>query len=206
MPIKVLVEGVETEVFTQEELDAQKSEALELYKKDNPDKAEDIKSLQAEINKRDEELKGLKDKDFNFANLRTEKKALEDKLDKMTKDVDDKIGTVKKEILEGVMKDHYNDAIASLSGGDAELQKKIEFQYKRLGDSAATKEEISKKLNDAFLLAAGTKEGGSQAVFSSGGVGRIKVENKNPLNDEQKELLKRMGAAGGMKFEDKDLQ
>lgn len=206
MPIKVLVDGVEKDVFTQEELETQKTEALELYKKDNPDKSGDIQKLQDQIDAKDKELVGLKDKDFNFAGLRTEKKALEDKLEKLTKDVDEKIGSAKKEILEGVMKDHYNTALASLSGGDAEVLKKIEFQYKRLGDAAATKEEISKKLNDAFLLATGDKGGFSMDGFSSGGVGRVKVQPKTPMNDEQKDLLKRMGAAGGMKFEDKDFQ
>src|SRR5438105_3456954 len=107
MPTKVEINGEEKEVFTQEELDAQKNEALEQYKKDNPDKSGELTKLQEDLKKSQEDLAKANDKDTNFKNLREAKDALEKKVEDLTKSFDDKISNVKKEVLEGVIKDHY---------------------------------------------------------------------------------------------------
>jgi hypothetical protein len=189
--------GADIEVFTAEELQQKQNEAIEQFKKDNPDKAEELKQAQ-------EELEKLKGKDMNFANLRAQKEAAEKKVEDILKGVDDKIATVKKEVLEGVMKDHYNDTLKTLSGGDKELQDKIELQYKRIADTASTKEEITKKLQDAEILATGGRSNFDNSAFSSGGVSRIKSEIKTPMTSEEKELLNKMAQAGGIKLEEKD--
>jgi oligoendopeptidase F len=191
--------GEEKEYFSQEELDAKKQEAIDEFKKENPDKAEELKKAQ-------EELEKLKGKDLNFANLRAQKEAAEKKVEDILKGVDDKIATVKKEVLEGVMKDHYNDTLKNLSGGDKELQDKIELQYKRIADIVATKEEISKKLQDAAILATGGRSNFDNSAFSSGGVARIKPENKSPMTAEEKEVLQKMAQAGGIKLDEKDFK
>lgn len=210
MPIKVEIEGVEKEVFTQEELDAQKQTAIEDFKKANPDKSDELTKLQTELKTKDEELKGLKDKDFNFGNLRKEKEILEGKIKDLTTSVDEKIGSVKKEILEGVMLDHKNDILNKLSGGDKELLEKIKLKYdKDLGSvTAATKEEITKKLSDALLLATGgTAEGGGSGAFGSGGVGRLPNDKgQQKLTAEEKAMAKDLAARGGMTITDKDLE
>jgi len=177
--------GETIEIPTTEEIEAQKQQAIEEYKSQNPDKTEELTKLQ-------KELDGFKDKDLNFSNLRKQKEDAEKKVEDILKGVDEKISTVKKEVLEGVMKDHYNETINSLTGGDEELKKKIEFQYKRLGDAPATKDEIAKKLQDAYMLAAGTSKGVSSNAFSSGGVGSIKTKESS-LTEDDKDLLKKMG-------------
>jgi oligoendopeptidase F len=193
-------DGNEIEVFTQSELETQKVEVIEQFKKDNPDKAEELKIAQ-------EELEKLKGKDMNFANLRAQKEAADKKVEDILKGVDEKVEKVKREVLEGVMKDHYNDTLKNLSGGDKEIEAKIELQYKRIADTAGTKEEIVKKLKDAALLA-GTNSGSSfdNSVFSSGGVSRIKVENKSPLNDDEKDLLVKLANAGSIQLKPEDLK
>src|SRR3990167_7654492 len=102
-------EGNEIEVFTLEELQAQKDSAIEEFKTANPDKTEELSKLQ-------KELEGYKDKDLNFANLRKQKEEAEKKVEDILKGVDENIGVVKREVLEGVMKDYYNETINSLTG------------------------------------------------------------------------------------------
>lgn len=193
-------EGNEIEVFTQAELETQKTEAIEQFKKDNPDKADELKTAQ-------EELEKLKGKDMNFANLRAQKEAADKKVEDILKGVDEKVANVKKEVLEGVMKDHYNDTIKNLSGGDKDVEAKIELQYKRIADTAGTKDEIAKKLQDAALLA-GVNRGSSfdNSAFSSGGVSKIKIENKSPLSEDEKDLLGKLANAGGITLKPEDLK
>ena len=139
-------DGVNIEVFTIEELETQKQEAIENYKSENPDKADELASLQEELRLKEEELTKVRDKDTNFANLRKQKEAAEKKITDITAEIDTKISAVKKEVMEGVMKDHYEDSIKRLVGDDKELRDKLELHYKRLGDSAGTKAEVDKNI------------------------------------------------------------
>lgn len=202
-------QGDEIEVFTNEELEAQKQAAIEEYKTNNPDKTPELTKLQEDLKTKEEELKKLQDKDLNFTNLRTAKEKAEKEIQDLKTSIDDKIGAAKKEILEGVMKDHYNDVLKNLVGDDKELLAKVELQYKRLADSASTKEEIAKKLNDAYTLATGNvKSDIPTGAWSSGGVGRLKVDsnNKPKLTPEEIEVAKKLAEAGGIKLEEKDFK
>lgn len=202
--------GEDVEVFTADELQTQKQAALEDYMKNNPDKTEELTKLQQAIEAKDKELKGLKDKDFNFANLRKDKDDLEKKLNDAIGGIDTKIEAAKKEVLEGVLKDHKDDLLKKLAGDDAELLKKIELKYsKDLGSVvAATKDEITQKINSAYLLATGKSSDDIGAgAFSSGGVGRVKVkQDESKLSADEKKLAIELANQGGMKLTDKDLE
>jgi hypothetical protein len=189
-------DGVDIEVFTAEEIEAQKQEAIEQYKLDNPDKTDELTQLQEELRIKEEELSKAKDKDANFANLRKQKEAAEKKITDITAEIDSKIQSVKKEVMEGVMKDHYNDTLKAFAGEDEEIKKKIEFHFKRLGDVASTKEEISNKMRDAYLLA--TKPEGYDAlnssVISTGGVGRLNIKSQGQkLSADEKVMASKFG-------------
>lgn len=197
-------DGTTIEVFTQEELEAQrevaKQEAIEAYKAENPDKTEELTALQAELAKKEEALANAANKDLNITNLRKAKEAAEKKLADFSAELDNKITSAKKEVLEGVMKDHYNETLSQLSGGDEELKKKIEFNFKRLGDVASTKQELTKKFQDAARLSGvEERDAVNTSVFSSGGVGRlnIKTSEKKLTEDE-----KAVGAKLGLSAED----
>jgi hypothetical protein len=191
-------DGEEIDVFTAEELEAQKTKAIEEFKTNNPNKTEELVKAQ-------EELEKLKGKDLNFANLRKQKEDAEKKVEDILKGVDEKISTVKKEVLEGVMKDHYNETLNSLSGGDKETADKIELQYKRLVGTPATKDELAKMLQDASLLATGGQNKGvSSGVFSSAGAGRLNIKSTEPLSAEEKDMARKLASAGGMTLEEKD--
>lgn len=201
--------GDEVEVFTQEEIETAKQQAIDEFKTNNPDKTEELTKLQDNLKIKEEELEKLKNKDLNFTNLRTAKEKAEQEIEKLKTSIDDRIGAVKKEIFDGVMKDHYNDTLKKLVGDDKDLLAKVELQYKRLADTASTKEEISKKLSDAFTLATGiSKQDLGSDFYSSGGIGKIKVDRKDKeLSAEEIELGKRMVASvPGMKLEEKDFK
>ena len=186
-------DGTEIEVFTAEEIEAKQNEAIEKFKAENPDKGE-------ELTKAQEELTKLKEKDLNFGNLRKQKEDAEKKVAEILQGVDEKVNSIKKEVLEGVMKDHQEETLKGLVGEDEELKKKVEFHYKRLGDVASTKAEITKKLQDAYLLATNKPaDEVSGNVFSSGGVSRLRPQvSNNKLSPEDKAI----GAKFGLKDED----
>ena len=188
-------EGNDVEVFSAEELEAKQQEAIEAFKIENPDKTAELAELQEKVRETEEKLAKVGDKDYNFKALEKSKNDAEKKLEDFTRGIDEKINTVKREVLEGVMQDHKNDTLKALSGGDAELEKKIEFHYKRLGDVASTKTEISNKLKDAWVLAT-TKEpdGMNASIYGSGNVGRININSQSSkFSAEEKELGAKFG-------------
>lgn len=193
-------EGNEIEVFTQEEIEGQKQEAIEAFKTENPDKTAELAELQEKMREAEEKLAKVGDKDYNFKALEKAKNDAESKLKSFTQEWEGKLQNVKKEVLEGVMSDHKNDTLKQLSGGDAELEKKIEFHYKRLGDVAGTKAEITSKLKDAWVLATKKEDDGMNAsIYGSGNVGRLNINNQSPkFSAEEQEL----GSKFGLKPED----
>jgi alanyl-tRNA synthetase len=187
-------DGVDIEVFTAEEIEAQKQEAIEQYKLDNPDKTDELTALQEELREKEEEIEKAKGKDQNFEKLRIAKDTAEKKVADILAGVDDKITKAKAEVFEGVMKDHYNETLNALSGGDEELKKKIEFNFKRLGDVASTKAEITAKFQDAARLAGQTDDAVNTSVFSSGGVGRLNIKgSETKLSADEKVLASKLG-------------
>lgn len=180
--------GDDVEVYTAAELEEQKQAALEEFKTNNPDKTEELEELQKELDKKDAELAKANEKGSNFAKLRAEQKKIEE-------DIDSKISSAKREVIESVMKDHFNETMKSLAGEDEELRKKIEFNYKRLGDNPVTKDEISSKLRDAYLLASKTSDDGvNNSVFASGGVGKLNIKNNDKkFSQDEKALGAKLG-------------
>ena len=197
-------DGNEQEVFTAEELETQKeqakTDAVEQFKTDNPDKTAEIEELQGKLDKATEDLTRAGEKDTNFANLRKQKDDAENKLEEFTAGVDEKIGTakeeVKKEVLEGVMSDHYADILKALTGDDEELKKKVELNYNRLQDPGVTKSDVTKKLTDAYHLSTipETEDALNTSVISSGGVSRLKTTSDDKsFSGEEKELGEKFG-------------
>ena len=152
-------------------------------------------ALQEELIKKEEEITKAKSKDQNFSVLRKAKDDAEKKVADILAGVDEKITRAKTEVLEGVMKDHYNDTLEALSGGDEELKKKIEFNFKRIGDVASTKAEITKKFQDAARLSGQTEvDAVNASVFSSGGVGRLNIKgSETKLSADEKVMASKLG-------------
>lgn len=186
-------DGTETEVFTAEELEEQKQATLEAFKAENPDKTTEIEALEAKVAEKEEEIAKLSEKDINFTKFRTQQEA---EVKKIKEEIETKVSLAKKEVLEGVMKDHYNETLAALAEGDKEVEKKIEHHYKRLGDTPTTKNEITNKMKDAWLLATKQPEVGAlnSMVISSGGVGRLGYKGPTqPFSAEEQVLAAKFG-------------
>lgn len=195
MPFTTTNEDGETiEAFTAEELAAQKEASAEEFRLKN----EEFEKLQEELDK-------LKGKDLNFANLRAQKEEAEKKIANLAAEIDTKIGTAKKEILDGVTKDYYNEKLEELSSGDPELKKKIDFHYHRINDEAGTKEDVSKKLRDSWILATATEDNSRvNNAFSSSGVSGVRAKTNTSFTQEEKALAQKLASMGGMTLEDKD--
>ena len=206
-------QGNEVEVYTVEELEAQRQQAVEEFKSSNPDKSGEMESLQEQLQKAQEELGEFRTKDLNFSSLRTQQKIAESKVERLVKEMNEKIEEAKqgakREVLETVMKGHYEDSLNTLAGNDAELQKKIEFHYKRLQDVAGTKEEITKKLTDAWLLATRSEEQGAlnaTAVASGGVAGFPPRAGEKKFTEDEKVFTQKLARAGGMELTEKDFK
>jgi len=193
-----LEDGTEIETFSQDELEAQTQEAL-------AEKEAEVEAAKAQLAELSEKLEKANEKDRNFAKLREQKNKAEALIEQLKQETEEKLVKVKKEILESVSKDYYNEVLNQLSGDDEELKKKIVFEYGRLSDIAGTKEEISKKLRDAYTLAARVEtEGVSASVFSSGGASAPAIKRQGTFSDDEKDLARRLAAAGGLTLEESD--
>lgn len=190
--------GTEETVYTAEELEAQKDEAIENYKKDNPDKAAEVEKLQADLQKATEDLAKEKEKDKNFGNLRGIKEDLEKKLNDLT-------GSVPALVDQGIQKQHTEGEIKKLADGDVELEKKIRLHFETTLKAVTPKnqEEVNKKIQDAYLLATGTQASGvTSTVLGSGGASfvRSRPANTQPLSEGAKTVGNKLGLS------DKDLK
>lgn len=206
-PFTVINEsGEDVQVFTPEEVQAEKEAALAQVKQE---KDAELEAAQAELKTANEKLGKLESKDFNFATLRKQKEDAESKIEKIAQEMGTKIEGVKKEILEGVSKDYFNEVLGTLAGDDAELKKKIEFQYNRINDSPGTKEEISKKLRDAYTLATATIDTPgaiTPSVMSSGGAGKLQFKKDNKFTPEEKAFAQKLAHSGGLQLKEEDFQ
>lgn len=182
--------GEEEEVFTADEIaereDAAKTAAIEQYKAEHPDNAEEIERLQDELKKANEDLEKEKGKDKNFSKLRDIKEDLEKKLAEAT-------GGIKQEFM---IRD-LDTAISNLASGDDELAEKIKFHFNNTLKAVETKnqKELLEKVRQALTLAGGNEAGaGVGSNFGSGGIGnrRSKEAGGEELKPEVKEVLKKM--------------
>jgi molybdopterin converting factor small subunit len=196
-------DGVDIEVFTADEIEAQKQEAIEQYKLENPDKEGELAELQEKLKETEEKLAKADDKATNIGALRKAREDAEKKLTDFDAKLEEKINAVKREVIEGVNKDFFVDNIKALAGGDEELQKKIELEYNTTlkGVIPSSKAEISEKLNKAYILAGGTKDfdAMTSSVISSGGVGRLNIKSNNQKLTPEEQA---MGANFGLSADD----
>jgi hypothetical protein len=184
--------GEEIEVYTSTELEerqnAAKEEAIEAYKQEHPDNAEEIERLQKELEENKLALDKEKSKDKNFSELRKTKDELEKKLSEA-------IGGVKKEVND----EKITEAIGKLANGDEELAKKIKFHFDNTLAAVNPKniEERNKKVQDAYLLARGADGAGAAGQgnpFSSAGAGMPKPKvNTQPLPAHLSTVAEKMG-------------
>jgi len=194
--------GEEVEMFTAEEIEAQKQEAIEASTGELEALQKERDDKQAEIDNLTKQLEGELDKDKNFAELRKqredlkkERDELKGKIDSIDGTIEEKVESAKSAILEGVNKDHYSETLKALVGDDEELQKKVELNYSRLTDEVASKEDITKKMTDAYRLSVEDRSPNAlnTAVVSSGGAPLARPPASKAFTQEEKELAGKFG-------------
>lgn len=109
------------------------------------------------------ELEKLKEKELNFKKLRnmkendiTEEKKVElTSFEEKLKEMESSLEQKHKSFVESQFNRAKEDRLKELVGDDKELRDKIEYHYGRLSDETTTAEEITKKIDDAYMLATG---------------------------------------------------
>ncbi len=148
-------QGNEVEAMTPDEVDAEISkkvdEKVQDYIKEHPEQ-KDIIETKKQLDEARAKLEKFENKDYNFEQLRGGKEAAESKVKELEEKITNEIAGVKKVIFD----DTYNKTLTTLSNGDDELKKKIEFHYNRLKDASDSREMIEKKLRDSYVLATGS--------------------------------------------------
>jgi len=155
--------------------------------------AEEAKVIQTQLETTKKELEGLSDKDHNFNQLREKVTGLETKLSDSQKAIDE----ANKKAIEGMnapLNEAKDKTVASLSAGDEELKKKIQFHFDRINDQTLTVEQMSKKVRDAYLLATEKTIDLSANIISSAGAGfHIPSSPKKEMSSDLKGLAGKLG-------------
>ena len=157
-----------------------------LYDEDNnpiegvllPDKAKELQEKQAEMENNlksmEEELNKLREKDLNFSSFRRKSKEEQEKIKAemtaeqrmMMEEMDDLREQLKRRD-EATIGKFREEKLASLAGGDKDLQAKIQEAYDRLGTDALSREEIDNAYEDAFVLVQRRMEARPQSPLGS---------------------------------------
>lgn len=203
MPQTITLEdGTEQEVFTQEEVEAKAAEVAEAKVAEAKSEVETI------LAEKEAELQKLKDKEYNFNNLRnkTEKTDEEkaevlkkaEELEKSISEMQTTIAEVQKQPLEAAK----SQFIANNIGADKDLKEKFDFFYEKLGKDAKTMDEVNQALAGAFNAAAG---GARQPDFTGRAVHTSVSDNFAGMNDagHETEASQAFGQMLGLSKEDK---
>lgn len=195
-------DGNEVEAFTPDELEAKKKEALDEYIKNNPSKKEEVDKLTADLATATQKLKELEegggDDDAQKKRLKDEKKAAEDALKTGLEGFRKEMDEFKNNFVTG----HKTKVLDKLSGGDAELRKKIEFEYDQYSEgkkAPANEIEIQERLTKAYTLATGKAptpnfmDGMGNAAPRGEGHNGGSGNAKEPETDNSKAMRKALG-------------
>lgn len=188
-------DGKEIEAFTQEELDAQKAQALEEYKKANPDKSDEIAALQ-------QKLKEAEEREKNGGGDDAQKKRLKDAKEDIKRELTEKIDNLTKafdEYRNGVTTSTKEKILGKLVGADKDLRAKVELKMHNLTGYPDTPEGTAQKIQDAYTMATGTRPTPSMmdGITSAGGRGEGSGNdgNKGGMTENGKLMAKAIGVS-----------
>lgn len=102
------------------------------------------------------ELEALRKKDFNFKKMRDNTKKSKDEVKREKEEVKEEW----QEFKENLVKERKEDALSLLVGDDDELRKKVLYNFNRIDPNKpiTTKEEIFKRMKEAYSLVPGARE------------------------------------------------
>lgn len=164
--------GADQTVYEEAELEEQRLAAIEKYKEDHPEDTATIEErdeLKTKLAEAERLLAGGGNKDYNFQKLEREKNELLAKLQGVDKTIEDAVGKVRSEFTGNALE----TAVSALAGDDQELAKKVRYHFDKSLAAVETKTpaEFKKKVQDAYMLAAGKpidESAMNAAAFGSG--------------------------------------
>lgn len=159
-------------------------------------KLEEAEKAKAEL---EEKMVKLDDKSLNFGNLRKkaeEKDAVIEGLKSSIVKLDEVMNQKFSQLSAENNKQKVVSLINKVAGGNAELAKKIEFNYNRFNTAPKDENELKQLVNDAVLLSTGgvkPKLFSTDVLSSSGGTGMNTDLEGKKLTDSGKEAAKQFG-------------
>lgn len=162
------------------------------------EKAEELlKSKEEKMKELESEIKGYKDKDFNWKALRDAKKEEREKFLSELSEKDKQIMLAQEEtakqvstLQESLVQDYKDELLEKLAGDDKDLRKKIEYNYDRIEGNDTSKKGIKNKIFDAFKLSSDTTQDPISSVMGTKSAGSIQSEKKQDLDNDVKNVLK----------------
>lgn len=152
-----LITKTNMEELTPEQIQELQSKVSELE-----EKAARANELEKALQEKEVALAKLSNKDMNFQRLRDKTEA---ELNELRAKADDKQKVILNELIDLTRERDeekqrsYNEAkeeiLMSLSGGDAELRKRIELAEKELAGEAVTAKELEDRYRKSYILAQG---------------------------------------------------
>lgn len=127
-------------------------ESIKKQLEENKETTSKLKELQESQEKLTKELKGYKDKDYNFNKLREKAESKDEKLtatEKLMLEQQEKIEALNTKISSS----WTEKALAKIAGKDEETRKKVQEAYDSLNITAETEAEVKEKYAKAALLA-----------------------------------------------------
>lgn len=158
-------------------------------------------TLEADLKKAKEAIDAADKKDTNFETLRKAKEKAEQDL----KEFKDSFGTKLNEIEKKVDGGGVEQAIGQLSEGDAEMAKKIKFQYDRIAKAEDTADERKQKLIDAATLAKGSRPAPSLLNGVLSGASSYSKEDMKDITENGGIKPELAGLAKNLGITDKDV-
>ena len=172
---------------------------------DNPaeqeEKKVDVEALQKALEEKEAELNKLRQKDYNFKRLRDmteeEKQKLsqaEIELKKNQEELEERMQT----FTESAKKEKVDIALGRFAAGDKDLGDKIMHHFNRLKDEGDSQEAITRRMEDAYMLATGLNKGAVNPIHqSSGAPSGYRMQQRSggdsELTEGQKELARKLG-------------
>lgn len=133
-------------------------QAIEEYKKNNPDQKEEIEKLQSELSATKSELDKLKNLNDDPNMPEGQKTRLLTRIADLEKKIEDETKTSREQI-EKLSKDKFGEEkgsyLSRLSGNDTELSKKIEYYFDNFMPEKTSSEDVRVRMEAAFKLATG---------------------------------------------------
>lgn len=183
-------QGNEVEAFTEDEMTTKNKEAIDEYIEKNPDKSEELENAKKELEEAQGKLKEAEDGDGDDGQKKRLKEAAisaKGELDVIT----EKFSKEMKELKDGILSGHKITLLEKLSGGDKEIEKKIEFEADKYSGDPANEIELAERLKNAATIVNAEKPipGFIDGLLGSGERGDIqKHKVDGPESPNSKEM------------------